>query len=290
MMVRAAAARPPGEFRRPSDDAAGQGSQVLGRLPRLPGEARGEGAGGIVPVSCKGRPATFRPIRRESERRRSSAPTSGPSSWTGAGSSNAIAPTSKGSWSRSATFGFAARVDISNPFVFAAYSYAFFPGLIEFYKQEYRDGVRPHLTVASLDGRIGLVGVSGEFFCSHAIQLKRRARFEHLLFLGYCNDYQQYFPTIEAAAEGGYGADATVAQAEIGAGERDHGSGADGFAGKVLLTLRVRKGAALNKSRGFGGNVQKHWQWRAFIALPPPLTPHTPLQRTRGGFLLPVDT
>jgi hypothetical protein len=42
---------------------------------------------------------------------------------------------------------------------------------------------------------------------------------EHVLFLGYCNDYHQYFPTIEAAAEGGYGADATVSAAEVGAGE-----------------------------------------------------------------------
>src|SRR5204863_2383016 len=79
---------------------------------------------------------------------------------------------------------------------------------------------RPHLTTALLDERIGIVGVSGEFFSSHALQLKRRARFEQLLFLGYCNDYQQYFPTIKAVAEGGYGADNTVAPAEIGAGER----------------------------------------------------------------------
>jgi hypothetical protein len=71
-----------------------------------------------------------------------------------------------------------------------------------------------------LDGRIGIVGVSGEFFCDHALHLKRRARLEHLLFLGYCNDYQQYFPTIQAVAEGGYGADATVSPVELGAGER----------------------------------------------------------------------
>jgi hypothetical protein len=41
-----------------------------------------------------------------------------------------------------------------------------------------------------------------------------------MMFFGYCNDYQQYFPTIEAVAEGGYGADATVAPAEVGAGEQ----------------------------------------------------------------------
>lgn len=121
---------------------------------------------------------------------------------------------------RSHDFRFKSRIDIGNPLVFAAYSYAFFPGLVEFYKEEYRDGVRPQLTSALINGRVGLVGVSGEFFCSHSLQLKRRARLEHLLFLGYCNDYQQYFPTIEAAAEGGYGADPTVAAAEVGAGER----------------------------------------------------------------------
>ena len=80
--------------------------------------------------------------------------------------------------------------------------------------------MRPHLTVALLDGRVGFVGVSGEFFCEHALRLRQRSRLEGLLFLGYCNDYQQYFPTIEAAADGGYGADSTVSPVELGAGER----------------------------------------------------------------------
>jgi hypothetical protein len=71
-----------------------------------------------------------------------------------------------------------------------------------------------------LNEELGIVGVSGEFFAGHALSLKRRCRLPHLLFIGYCNDYQQYFPTIEAAAEGGYGADPQVAPAEVGAGER----------------------------------------------------------------------
>jgi len=96
---------------------------------------------------------------------------------------------------------------------------AFFRDLVDCYEEEYRDGMRPHLSVALLDKRIGLVGVSGEFFCSHALELKKRARLDHVLFLGYCNDYQQYFPTIEAAAQHGYGADPGVANAEVGAGE-----------------------------------------------------------------------
>jgi neutral ceramidase len=117
-------------------------------------------------------------------------------------------------------FAFPARLDVNNPIVAEALSRAFFPELIAFYQREYREGVRPHLTAALLDGRVGFVGASGEFFCGHALALKRRARLSHLLFLGYCNDYQQYFPTIEAASEGGYGTQPTVSPAELGAGER----------------------------------------------------------------------
>ncbi len=121
---------------------------------------------------------------------------------------------------RQRDFRFASRIDLDNPLLHAAYALAFFPALIDFYAREYRDGIRPNLATALLDGRIGLVGVSGEFFCSHALRLKDRARLDHVLFLGYCNDYQQYFPTIEAVAEGGYGADAQVSPVEVGAGER----------------------------------------------------------------------
>jgi hypothetical protein len=121
---------------------------------------------------------------------------------------------------RDEDFQFKPRVDLTNPVVKGVFVRAFFSELVEFYAREYRDGVRPHLTVALLDGRIGFVGVSGEFFCGHSLALKRRARLDHLFFLGYCNDYQQYFPTIEAASEGGYGADPGVSNAEVGAGER----------------------------------------------------------------------
>jgi hypothetical protein len=117
-------------------------------------------------------------------------------------------------------FRFPCRLDLGNPAIRFLLGRAFFPDLIAFYEREYREGVRPHLTTALLNGRVGLVGVSGEFFCGHALELKRRARLEHVLFVGYCNDYQQYFPTIEAAAEGGYGTDPVVAPAPPGSGER----------------------------------------------------------------------
>jgi hypothetical protein len=114
---------------------------------------------------------------------------------------------------------FTPRVDLKNPFVRLLFEKAFFPELVRHYEDEYAEGVRPWLTVALLNSDIALVGASGEFFSNHAIRLRERARVPALFFFGYCNGYHQYFPTIEEAAEGGYGADEQVAIAEVGAGE-----------------------------------------------------------------------
>ena len=121
---------------------------------------------------------------------------------------------------REEQFKFSSRTDLSNPLTRVAYSMAFFPELVANFADEYSNGVRPRLTIALLNGDIALVGASGEFFCNHAIRLKQRARLKQLFFFGYCNGYHQYFPTIEAVAEGGYGADSTVSPVEVGAGER----------------------------------------------------------------------
>lgn len=121
---------------------------------------------------------------------------------------------------REERFRFDSRVDFRNPLVVTAYSLAFFPELVGCFVAEYAEGIRPRLTVAVLDDSIALVGGSGEFFCQHAMRLRERARVEQLMFFGYANGYHQYFPTIEAAAEGGYGADQQVAVAAVGSGER----------------------------------------------------------------------
>lgn len=120
---------------------------------------------------------------------------------------------------REERFQFASRTDFSNPLVIAAFQKAFFPELIPNYLDEYSAGIRPRLTVALLDGDIAMVGVSGEFFSNHAVRLKARARVRQLFFFGYSNGYHQYFPTIEAIAEGGYGADSGVSPVAVGAGE-----------------------------------------------------------------------
>jgi hypothetical protein len=117
-------------------------------------------------------------------------------------------------------FTFASRSDLNNPLIRTLYSVAFFPELVANFVDEYKEGIRPRMTVVLLNDQIALVGASGEFFCQHAIGLRERARVEQLFFCGYCNGYHQYFPTIQAAAEGGYGADSQVAPAEVGAGEK----------------------------------------------------------------------
>lgn len=121
---------------------------------------------------------------------------------------------------REERFKFASRTDLANPFVRTGYQRAFFPELIPNFIDEYADGIRPRLTVALLNGEIAMVGVSGEFFSNHSIRLKQRARVKQLFFFGYANGYHQYFPTIEAVAEGGYGADNAVSPVAVGAGEQ----------------------------------------------------------------------
>lgn len=121
---------------------------------------------------------------------------------------------------REEQFRFESRVDFRNPAVTTLYALAFFPELIANYVDEFSGGLRPRLSVALLNGEVAFVGASGEFFCQHAMGLKARARVKQLFFFGYCNGHHLYFPTIEAVAEGGYGADDRVAPVAVGAGER----------------------------------------------------------------------
>lgn len=120
---------------------------------------------------------------------------------------------------REERFKFKSRLNLEDASIRRKCSETFFPELISNYAEHYAQGVQPRLTVAVLGGETALVGVSGEFFSSHSIRLKERARLKNLFFIGYCNGYEQYFPTIEAVAETGYGTDNFSAPAAVGAGE-----------------------------------------------------------------------
>lgn len=116
-------------------------------------------------------------------------------------------------------FRFGSRLDFNNPFIRAAFARAFFPELVLNFAEEFGEGIPTELNTVLINEEIALVGGSGEFFCNHSNRLKQRAYIPHTLFFGYCNGHQLYFPTIEAASEGGYGADPTVSPVELGAGE-----------------------------------------------------------------------
>jgi hypothetical protein len=117
-------------------------------------------------------------------------------------------------------FKFTSRIDFNNPLLMALFERAFFPELVRNYAQEFSNGIEPELTTVLLNDELALVGGSGEFFCNHSNRLKQRSYVNDTLFFGYCNGHHMYFPTIEAASEGGYGGDATVSPVQIGAGEQ----------------------------------------------------------------------
>jgi neutral ceramidase len=139
------------------------------------------------------------------------------------------------------TFHFKTRIDLKNPVVVATFSRAFFPEITRAYAKLYGDGLTAELNTVVINGELALVGGSGEFFCNHANRLKARAYVKHTLFFGYCNGHGMYFPTIEAASEGGYGADAGVSLVELGGGER--------MMDKALINLYLMQGKFAGERR-----------------------------------------
>lgn len=121
---------------------------------------------------------------------------------------------------RDEVFSYETRVDLTNPATIMLLKAAFFPEFVDAFMVELVDGkIHPRMTSALINNELFWVGVSGEFFCSHSTRLKERARGVRTVFQGYCNGHHLYFPTIEAAAEGGYGADERVSWVPIGTGE-----------------------------------------------------------------------
>jgi len=79
--------------------------------------------------------------------------------------------------------------------------------------------IKAETPIVLLGKEIAWVGFPGEFFDDFQIALRNRSPIPHTFFLGYCNDVFSYFPTIQAASEGGYGASYST-YVEVGAGER----------------------------------------------------------------------
>jgi neutral ceramidase len=77
-----------------------------------------------------------------------------------------------------------------------------------------------HVTSILLNKEIAVLGMPGEPFVNFQINWKDRCPVRDCIVLGYANGYFDYFPTIDAAAEGGYGADDSNTYVELGTGER----------------------------------------------------------------------
>lgn len=118
------------------------------------------------------------------------------------------------------TYDFTTRVDFNNRILVMTFQKAFFPELVNNFVKEFGGGIKPESTTVLLNGNLAIVSGSGEFFCNHSNRLKQRAYVPDTLFFGYCNGHHMYFPTIEAASEGGYGGDPTVSPVAIGAGDK----------------------------------------------------------------------
>jgi len=118
------------------------------------------------------------------------------------------------------TYDFTTRVDFNNRILVMTFQKAFFPELVNNFVKEFGGGIKAESTTVLLNGNLALVSGSGEFFCNHSNRLKQRAYVPDTLFFGYCNGHHMYFPTIEAASEGGYGGDPTVSPVAIGAGDK----------------------------------------------------------------------
>jgi neutral ceramidase len=93
--------------------------------------------------------------------------------------------------------------------------------LYEYYRQRFAIERDAEITSVLVGSSLGLAFFPGEFFVEHGLRLRAASRtlVPHVLFVGYTNGELGYFPTIEAAAQGGYGAtEATLV--EVGAGEK----------------------------------------------------------------------
>jgi len=89
-------------------------------------------------------------------------------------------------------------------------------GLERFLKSDKK--LEADVSLLMLGDSIAWAGFPGEFFDDFQVDLKRRSPVANIFFVGYCNGMYSYFPTIETAVEGGYGASWGLL-AEAGTGE-----------------------------------------------------------------------
>lgn len=71
-----------------------------------------------------------------------------------------------------------------------------------------------------INRHIAFMGMPGEPYVEFQINWRDRCPVRDAFFLGYAGGYYGYFPTLQGATEGGYGATSPTTWIEVGAGER----------------------------------------------------------------------
>jgi neutral ceramidase len=93
-----------------------------------------------------------------------------------------------------------------------------FARILQYYLDGFAKEKSAEVNTILIGERIALATFPGEFFVEHGLRLKSTSVIQNTFFVGYTNGAVGYFPTIRAAAEGGYGAtSATVVT--VGTGE-----------------------------------------------------------------------
>ena len=125
------------------------------------------------------------------------------------------------------------RWNVKDPEVIAALEKQYGKLLVHMYLGRFKSSMSGELTTVTLGKDLAIVGVPGEFFVEHGLSLKARSVIPNTFLFGYCNGSLAYFPTINAAWQGGYGgSEATIV--EVGAGEK--------FINRALVNLYYQTG------------------------------------------------
>lgn len=112
-----------------------------------------------------------------------------------------------------------ARWNFKDPEVIAPLEKVYGKLLVQAYLSRIKLPMPGDLATVTLGKDLAIVGVPGEFFVEHGLSLKSRSAIPNTFLFGYCNGFLGYFPTINAAWQGGYGAsEGTLV--EVGAGEK----------------------------------------------------------------------
>jgi neutral ceramidase len=94
------------------------------------------------------------------------------------------------------------------------------PKAFQIFSSPIQETMQMPVTTALIDRKIALMGMPGEPFVQFQMDWRDRCPVSACFFLGYTNGYYGYFPTIQAATVGGYGAQSATTWAQVGTGER----------------------------------------------------------------------